>query len=226
MSESSIPLFERLKRSARDEWAAYTKHRFVRQLAAGSLPEASFRHYLAQDYLFLIHFARAYALGVYKADTLEDMRRASAAVSAILDTEMGLHVKFCEGWGLSPRDLESAPEAPANLAYTRFVLEAGTAGDVLDLHAALSPCVVGYAEIARWIVADPETVLEGNPYRPWIEEYAGEAYQGVARDARDHLDKLGRERLTDARFPKLAATFRLATRLEADFWEMGLTRAA
>ena len=225
MSESQTPLFQRLKQSAQDEWEAYTRHQFVRQLAIGSLPEASFRHYLAQDYLFLIDFARAYALGVYKADTLEDMRHSSAAVSAILDTEMALHVKFCEGWGLSPQDLESTAEAPANLAYTRFVLEAGTAGDALDLHTALSPCVVGYAEIARQIMADPETILEGNPYRPWIEEYAGEAYQSVAQDACDHLDKLGRERLTDARYPKLARTFRLATRLEAGFWDMGLTCA-
>ena len=28
--------------------------------------QAAFRHYLVQDYLFLIEFARAYALSVYK----------------------------------------------------------------------------------------------------------------------------------------------------------------
>ena len=55
-------VFERLKASCPEDWAAYTGHAFVRGLADGSLPETCFRWYLAQDYLFLINFARAYAL--------------------------------------------------------------------------------------------------------------------------------------------------------------------
>ncbi len=50
------------------DWLAYVDHEFVRGLADGSLPEPSFRHYLVQDYLFLIHFARAYALAAYKLE--------------------------------------------------------------------------------------------------------------------------------------------------------------
>lgn len=226
MTRKNLTLFERLKMSAKTEWLAYTEHAFVQQLATGTLPVSAFRHYLAQDYLFLIHLARAYALGVYKSNTLEDMRHSSAAMSAILDTEMALHVKFCEGWALSPQTLEITEEASATIAYSRFVLETGLAGDALDLHVALSPCVIGYAVIARNIVSDPRTKLVGNPYRPWIEEYANDAYQSVAKDARDYLDHLGNERLTENRYPKLVKVFGQATRLEADFWEMGLNYAS
>tara|TARA_Y100001960_G_C14654993_1_gene817853 strand:+ start:171 stop:851 length:681 start_codon:yes stop_codon:yes gene_type:complete len=222
MAFKNPPLFERLKISATTEWSAYTEHVFVQQLGIGTLPESAFRYYLAQDYLFLIHLARAYALGVYKANNLKDMRHSSAAMSAILDTEMALHVKFCEKWELSPQVLELTEEASATIAYSRFVLEIGLSGDALDLHTALSPCVIGYAEIARNIVADPQTKLEGNPYRHWIEEYASDAYQSVAKDACDYLDHLGDERLTENRYPTLAKVFSQATRLEADFWEMGL----
>jgi hypothetical protein len=94
-------------------------------LADGTLPETAFRHYLVQDYLFLIEFARAYALAVYKLPQLTDMREAASGLSAILDVEMNLHVKLCAGWGLSPRDLEQAPPASEMLAYTRYVLDAG-----------------------------------------------------------------------------------------------------
>ena len=93
--------FERLKTVASIEWRAYTEHPFTNALADGSLPEAAFRHYLVQDYLFLIQFARAYALAVYKSPRLADMREAAAGLSAILDVEMDLHVKLCAGWGLS-----------------------------------------------------------------------------------------------------------------------------
>ena len=43
-------------------------------LATGELPEACFRRYLVQDYLFLIHFARAWGLAIYKSDQLAEMR--------------------------------------------------------------------------------------------------------------------------------------------------------
>ncbi|MEK9797032.1 MAG: thiaminase II, partial [Alphaproteobacteria bacterium] len=82
-----LDLFPRLRNAAGDAWSAYVAHPFVAGLADGSLPETSFRHYLGQDYLFLIHFARAYALAVYKADTLAEIRNASAGMSAIVDTE-------------------------------------------------------------------------------------------------------------------------------------------
>src|SRR5262245_44498416 len=86
-------------------------------MADGSLPEAAFRHYLVQGYLFLIEFARAYAPSVYKSPTLDDMREGTAGLAAVLDVQMDLHVKLCAGWGLSPDDLERAPPTAEMLAY-------------------------------------------------------------------------------------------------------------
>src|SRR6202011_67820 len=140
--------FERLKTEAAAEWRAYTEHPFTIGMADGTLTEAAFRHYLVQDYLFLIEFARAYAVAVYKSPKLADMREAAAGLSAILDIEMNLHVKLCAGWGLSPSDLEQTPPAAEMLAYTRYVLDAGMRGDLLALKVALAPCVIGYAENA------------------------------------------------------------------------------
>lgn len=225
MDYDSLPeagLFARLRRECRDEWQRYTRHAFVRQLAAGSLPEPAFRHYLGQDYLFLIHFARAWGLAVYKSTTLADMRQAAAGVAAILDVEMDLHVEFCRGWGLSEADMQALPEDSATMAYTRYVLEAGSSGDLLDLHVALAPCIVGYGEIGAWMAADPQTRRADNPYDPWIEMYAGDEYQQVAADEIAALDKLFADRGGPGRFESLARTFRAATRLEADFWQMGL----
>jgi thiaminase/transcriptional activator TenA len=216
----------RLISAAASEWMAYVHHDFVQQLARGTLPEAAFRHYLGQDYLFLIHFARAYGLAVYKADELDDMRAASAAISAIVDVEMGLHVKYCAGWGLTEAEMAALPEDPACVAYTRFVLERGMAGDLLDLLVALAPCVVGYGVIAERLARDANTVRDGNPYADWIDMYSGEDYQDVVRAAVARIDKLADRRGGMARFEQIARTFQAATRLEAGFWQMGLDAAA
>jgi thiaminase/transcriptional activator TenA len=213
--------FERLKSAAAAEWRAYVEHPFTDAMADASLPQPAFRHYLVQDYLFLIEFARAYALAVYKAPQLADMREAAAGLSAILDVEMNLHVKLCAGWGLSPADLERATPAAETLAYTRYVLDTGMRGDLLALKVALAPCVIGYAEIAARLAAAAQAGAAANPYRVWIDEYAGAAYQEVAAKARADLDCLAERYLTPTREAELVAIFTEATRLEADFWEMG-----
>lgn len=218
-------LFARLRDACAPEWRAYADHPFVQGIGDGDLPEAAFRHYLVQDYLFLIQFARAYGLAAYKAETLADIRYAGDALHAIVAIEMDLHVAFCRAWGLSETDLEAARAGRATLAYTRYVLEHGMAGDLLDLHVALVPCVVGYAEIGARLGAGEAGRLEDNPYRAWIEMYAGEAYQSVAQEAVRALDRVGAGRGAEARMPSLIETFRTATILETDFWQMGLDAA-
>src|SRR4030088_1391874 len=208
-----MSFFERLKTAASAEWRAYTEHPFTNGLADGSLAEAAFRHYLVQDYLFLIEFARAYALSVYKSPKLADMREAAAGLSAILDIEMNLHVKLCAGWGLSPSDLEQTPPAVEMLAYTRYVLDAGMRGDLLALKVALAPCVIGYGEIAARLAAHPAAGAATNPYPVWVGEYAGAPYQAGPASARAHLDRVAALYVTPAREAELIAIFREATRL-------------
>ena len=218
-------LFERLKQAALPEWQAYTQHEFVRGMQDGSLPEPCFRHYLVQDYLFLIHFARAYALAVYKGGNLADMRASAEVMNGILNTEMGLHIEYCAGWGIAEAEIEAAPESRACMAYTRYVLEKGLAGDLLDLHVALAPCVIGYGEIGARLKASADTVIKTNPYTSWIDMYSGDEYAGVMQAAIDQLDVLAETRFTEARFESLANTFRQATMLEGDFWQMGLDQS-
>ena len=214
-------LYARMKSSCQQDWHDYCHHPFVQGLANGSLPLESFRHYLQQDYLFLIHFARAYSLGVYKAESIDDMRSAASAVSGILG-EMTLHLDYCRQWGLTEQDVIKLPEARANMAYTRYVLERGMAGDILDLYTALSPCAVGYAEIGYRLMNDPNTLREGNPYWAWIATYGGDEFQQGACRQVEKLDQLAHSRFNAGRMDLLCQTFRDATRLEIGFWQMGM----
>ena len=175
-----MSLFERLKADAGPQWSDYTRHEFVQQLGAGTLPLSCFKHYLVQDYLFLIQFARAYALGVYKSPSVADMRQSLEGVKAILDDELDLHVEMCRSWGMERDMIEQAPEDTPTMAYTRFVLDAGMAGDLLDLQAALAPCVIGYAEIGARLTAEG-CDTDRNPYARWIRASHNGLYALCAR---------------------------------------------
>ena len=218
-------LFRRLRAGCAAGWQAYTWHRFVQGLSDGTLRLAAFRHYLVQDYLFLIHFARAEALAVFKAESLEAMREKSAAITSIL-SETQLHVGYCAEWGIPEAELRATPETAETVSYTRYVIDRGLAGDILDLEVALAPCTVGYGEVALRILADPNHRLEGNPYRSWIEAYADPAYQALAKSAAARIDALGESHGGTARLASLSATFAEAARLEVAFWQQGLDAAA
>lgn len=217
-------LYRRLRAASAAPWRAYTWHPFVQGLADGTLPPAAFRRYLVQDYLFLVQFCRAFALAAYKAESFPAFRAKIEAVSGLLH-ETTMHLGYCAKWGIPEAAILAEPEAAETVAYTRWVLDRGIAGDILDLEVALAPCTIGYGEIARLIEASPTRNRDANAYESWIAMYAGTEYQALAAGAADRLDALGESHGGAARLPALSADFAKAAQLEADFWQMGLRAA-
>ncbi|MEC9044344.1 MAG: thiaminase II [Pseudomonadota bacterium] len=215
--------FKLWKDAAGSDWDEYTKHPFVQKLADGSLPKENFVNYLIQDYVFLIHFSRAWALAITKAETLQEMRLCAATVNALVNEEISLHVKLCANEGIKEADLFNAIEATPNLAYTRYVLDAGHSGDFLDLIAALAPCVLGYGEIG-FMISKTE---HSSAYSDWISTYSAKEYQSVCADVGKLIDeavaiRLGENPIKNPRWHRLTNRFLTATRLEVGFWQMGL----
>jgi thiaminase/transcriptional activator TenA len=204
-------------------WPAYSRHKFVQGLGDGTLQHDAFLHYLKQDYVFLIHFSRAWALAITKADTVEEMRLAAGTVNGLINEEIALHIKTCAQAGIDERTLFATQERQENLAYTRYVLDAGHSGDLLDLLAALAPCVMGYGEIGNHLAATKTS----DTYAEWIKTYASAEYQQVCHDVGMLIDgavarRLGDDPMASPRWTTLQARFAMATQLEVGFWDMGL----
>ena len=204
-------------------WPAYTRHKFVQGLGDGTLPRAAFLHYLKQDYVFLIHFSRAWALAVTKAETVEEMRLAAGTVNGLINEEIALHIETCAAAGIDEATLFATQERQENLAYTRYVLDAGHSGDLLDLLAALAPCVMGYGEIGNHLAA----ARTSKTYVAWISTYASDEYQQVCQNVGALIDsavarRLGDDPTTNPRWASLQSRFAMATKLEVRFWDMGL----
>lgn len=217
-------VFNKLKSNILDDWQQYTKHTFVKSIGNASLDRKLYIKYLKQDYIFLIHFSRAWALLVAKSNSVNEMRIASATLNALVNEEIQLHIKTCKAEGISEEQLFNTLEEINNLAYTRFVLEAGYSGDFLDLLVALSPCVFGYGEIGLYLKSISKN---DNPYISWIDTYHSKEYQDVCMNIGSLLDKATEERLgkgfvNNTMWPKLEKTFLTATKLEIGFWEMSL----
>tara|TARA_Y100000746_G_scaffold45668_1_gene35015 strand:- start:1164 stop:1853 length:690 start_codon:yes stop_codon:yes gene_type:complete len=217
-------VFNKLKSNILEEWNLYTQHKFVQNISDGSLDKKLYLKYLKQDYVFLIHFSRAWALLVAKSKSVNEMRIASATLDALVNEEIQLHIKTCKDEGITEEQLFKTEEELNNLAYTRFVLEAGYSGGFLDLLVALAPCVFGYGEIGLNLKSISKS---DNPYISWIDTYNSTEYQEVCMNIGSLLDeatqdRLGKDFANNTLWPKLEKTFLIATKLEIDFWEMSL----
>ena len=217
-------VFNKLKSNTLVKWNLYTQHKFVQKVSDGSLDKKLYLKYLKQDYVFLIHFSRAWALLVAKSKSVNEMRIASATLNALVNEEIQLHIKTCKDEGITEEQLFKTEEELNNIAYTRFVLEAGSRGGFLDLLGALAACVFGYGEIGLNLKSISKS---DNPYISWIDTYNSTEYQEVCMNIGSLLDeatqdRLGKDFVNNTLWPKLEKTFLIATKLEIDFWEMSL----
>ena len=200
-------------------WDDYIQHDFVKQLTAGTLAPDSFRHYLVQDYLYLIHYTRVMALSVYKSDTLAQMRVGQAGINAMLDMEIAMYLDFCRQWNIPLEQVENAPESAVTIAYSRYILDAAMSGSLAELYAAIAPCLMGYGEIGRRI--KDEGFIADNPYQSWIDVFSSDEFQVITAQNEAQINTL----LADARpaqADKFQRLFNTAARMEVNFWQQAL----
>jgi thiaminase/transcriptional activator TenA len=204
---------DELRQAADPIWSAEHDHPFVRGIGEGSLDPAKFRHYVRQDYLFLIDYARLLALGCARAPRLDEMTRFAELAGAVLGSEMALHRSYAAEWGVSAAALEDERPTATTRAYTDYLLRVAALGDYGELAAALLPCMWGYHELA---VTLAERGRPGNElYARWIDEYAGAEFGQLTAWCRTLNDRAAetsdRRRMTDA--------FLISSRYELAFWD-------
>ncbi len=206
-----------LRAAAGDVWEAQHRHPFVRGIGDGTLPEAAFRRYVRQDYLFLIDYGRLLALGAARAPRLDWMRRFAALARAVLEDEMALHRELAARWRIGAAELEAEAALPATRGYVDFLLRTAALGDFAELTAALLPCMWGYAEIGERLAAAGPPDHPG--YAEWIATYAAEDFAQLAAWCRELTDAAGAG-LGEAGMARMHAAFRASSEHELAFWEM------
>lgn len=57
----------------------------------------------------------------------------------------------------------------------------------MTLTMALMACLLGYGEVGLWLQKESRkenswVIMEGNPYKLWIDDYSGEMYQKAVKE--------------------------------------------
>jgi len=188
---------------------------FNRELAAGTLSEARFKHYIVQDAHYLIGFGRALALAAAKAPDPDRIVQFAKSAEGALVVERALHGSFFEHYGITPKVFADTPLSPACHHYVAYLLATAYAEPYEVLLGALLPCFWIYAEVGRDIFARAGAE---NPYRAWIDTYAGEPFHAAVRAVIEAADEAAAAASASVRARMLTA-FARATQLEWIFWD-------
>lgn len=209
---------EQLREKCLPIWRQNHQHPFVTGMGNGTLQADKFRFYMVQDYLYLIQYAKVFALGAVKADDLATMGKFAALLDGTLNEEMALHRQYAARFGITEEELEAAQPSPVTLAYTHYMLHAAQNGTLADVVAAVLPCAWSYWEIGKELNQIPGAA-EHELYGEWIKMYSSEEFGQLAQWCIDLMDEQA-EGKSEKERARLEEIFLNTTRFEYLFWDM------
>ena len=211
---SKTAFTDRLWQEITPIYQAILAHPFLSAMADGSLSRERFVFYMQQDALYLQDFARALGLAGVRSSDPATVKAFLDFGSVAISVERALHESYFAEFGAG----EAAEKAPACFAYTNYLLATAGVKSHAEAVAALLPCFWIYREVGNHINSTAAKDLEFNPYRRWIETYAGDSYN-VAVESAIAITNSVAESATAAQQELMVAAFRTSSRLEWQFWD-------
>ena len=212
----AVPAFSReaWDRNA-DLYEAIRTLPFNNELAAGSLSQDRFQHYIVQDGHYLIDYARTLAIAAAKADQPDGIIQFSEAANEAIVVERALHTDYFARFGIGKAEFDAIALSPACDHYTSFLLATAYGEPYPIVLAALLPCFWVYGEVGKDILG---RAAPDNPYQAWIDTYGGEEFQAVVDAAIATTDRVASD-VTETTRAAMHVAFTRAMQLEWMFWD-------
>ncbi|WP_209331137.1 thiaminase II [Lunatimonas salinarum] len=187
---------------------------FNQELMKGTLPLEKFKFYMAQDAFYLREFGRALALIGGRLTKREHTLAFSEFASGAIVVERALHTGYFKIFGV---DEDTVQPSPTCALYTSYLLAKAAIAPIEEAVGAVLPCFWIYKKVGDHIYANQQASMD-NPYREWIDTYAGEAFATSVRKALAISDELA-EDASPAQQAAMTEAFLMATKLEWMFWD-------
>lgn len=185
-------------------------HGFVSELMSGSLPSPTFQYYIQQDALYLTDFSRALSQLAVRATAPNDILQFTQFAQNAILVERALHETYFALYNIQPE----TTKMPACFAYTNYLLATTSLQSIAVGAAAVLPCFWIYRQVGKHIY---ERAIQENPYRSWIDTYAGDAFDQSVNQMLALTDAYA-ETAGESEREKMREAFRISSRLEWYFW--------
>lgn len=184
---------------------------FIQALIDGSLDISKFRFYIAQDAIYLQHFARALSIIAARVPSvymLDFMKFAQGA----LQVEEAMHADYLKEYGV----IAPVPISPSCHHYVSFLKSSVSLGTVGEALASILPCFRIYKDVGDYILS--MSSITGHPYSRWINTYSGDEFGLLVARVLDIANAVACIASSEE-LEVMTETYIRATQLEWMFWD-------
>ena len=203
----------------RELWQKYLEHPFVKEIGEGTLDKEKFKNYLVQDYLYIKEYAKVFAMGLVKAESLSDMNLYYGSIKGILEDETEVHTNYLKYFGIDQNKVFENRKEMTTESYTSYMLGIGLKGDLKEIAMTILPCAWSYQFIGRSLYEKHKDTLDNNFYKPWIEEYSSVEFEEGSEVWKNHINDLCKD-ISEKEAENLRDIFMKSSLYEMDFWDM------
>ncbi|MBA7539405.1 Aminopyrimidine aminohydrolase [subsurface metagenome] len=184
---------------------------FNQELMKGTLDHEKFLFYVQQDSLYLLDYSKVLAIIAAKSDGTERIRQFLQFADYSIAVEGWMHKKILEKYSIWP----DYQKSPVCFSYTNFLLSVSALRKIEEAMASILPCFWIYAELGDYIYSNAS---KNNPYKDWINAYAGGEFKDATEKALKITDELA-DSANDITKAQMKEMFILSTKLEFMFWD-------
>ena len=197
----------------------FNTHPFVLGIANGTLPLEKFKYFMIQDYLYLMEYAKVFAIGAGKSYDDEITDAFTQYVSNIRSGEMDIHRGYMSRLGIDVAEAAKTRMAQDNLSYTSYMLRIAYEAGPAEICAAILPCAVSYEEITVKMVKEDPSCVEHDFFGEWIKGYSSMEYHAENEELIRITDKAAAG-YGEEQIKRLVEIGNRCTLYEKAFWDM------
>lgn len=206
---------EHLRALSEPDWSGAVGHRFVHELAAGTLAHDVMRRYLVQDYQFLDSFVALLGAAIHAAPSLAQRIVLGRFLGLVVSEENTYFQRSFDALGVPEQDRTAPVLLAPTAGFQALMREAAASGRWSEMLAVLT--------VAEWCYLTwASAVADRDPgwfvFREWITLHSGPGFEALVAFLREALDRAW-EAADEAGRERIAALFRRAVALERAFFD-------
>jgi thiaminase (transcriptional activator TenA) len=179
---------ETLRTASEPSWSQAVGHRFVKELFAGTVPDAVMARYLIQDHRFLDSFLTLLGAALAVADTFEARLRFGRFVGVVSSEENTYFLRAFKALGVTEDRRMADPDTQASAGFKAIMREAA---ETRSYAAVLSVLVVTEWLYLDWASRAPKLLPENFVHAEWITLHDNPNFRLFVDFLRAELDRVG-----------------------------------
>ena len=198
-------------------WDKASELKYVIDLYQGTLKEEALLNYIIEDSIYLFYYAKIFAYAITNCTNISEIKFFYSMMGFVNENEVNLRNEILIRNNINPNDVIKYEPRSVNKRYIDHLLHYAKNGNIIEIVAALLPCILSYNYIFNKLKKEYPKL--NTQYDELTNEYLDSEYEKGCKEwiqfANEYYDNL-----SELEKKNCLEIFHISSELEYEFWEM------